>query len=174
MQKGSEETHLLLLSKALCQSETKGGEWQQWVWTWKWRQWVSNLIYLVISSALSLFEYLSCWPPLISTAHIDSEGEKTDQYSKSINFLDSSHSSSSTTTQHHLCDSPRARSSSQNCMWVFVCLDGTWSKQVNSTSGECPRNTKLWEWGSRWSLYSVAVNPNDFWWMTITVATIMQ
>lgn len=55
MQKGSEKTHLLLLSKALCQSETtKGGEWQQWVWTWKWRQWVSNLIYLVISSALSL------------------------------------------------------------------------------------------------------------------------
>ncbi|XP_013764386.1 AT-hook-containing transcription factor isoform X2 [Pundamilia nyererei] len=47
---------------------------------------------------------------------IDSEGEKTDQYSKSINFLDSSHSSSSTTTQHHLCDSPRARSSSQNCI----------------------------------------------------------
>ncbi|XP_063334942.1 microtubule organization protein AKNA isoform X3 [Pelmatolapia mariae] len=73
--------------------------------------------------------------------HIDSEGEKTDQYSKSINFLDSSHSSSSTTTQHHHCDSPRARSSSQNCIDAVQILQAEVTK-LKERLEDCLRNKK--------------------------------
>lgn len=73
--------------------------------------------------------------------HIDSEGEKTDQYSKSINFLDSSHSSSSTTTQHHHCDSPRARSSSQNCIDAVQILQAEVTK-LKERLEDCLKNKK--------------------------------